>query len=255
MTIVQRILFIPHHYTDYRMWTGIPDLIQDRAEVTHFDQHERVPWPDPDAGFIAAVRRLSGDRPFDIVTAAGEAARFAFAVAENGLARGVVFLDPALDRHPDDAPDVDLTEVLAPYLSVIPVLLEGDADQLRDALMQVARDTAGPDAAASELQLFADIFTDHAGELFSDIKAIQAEAATGVQQPTPPWLDPPWIDRVGSLTIPVTAVIPPKGAAVGETITRRARQAELVTVSPGLVSVADPGQFAAVLLRMLDRVE
>ena len=103
-----RILFIPDQFTDYRMWSDIPDRIQGRAEVIHFDRHEQIPWtPAAGGGFLDAARRLAADGSFDIVAAAGQAARFGFAVAEAGLARGVVFFYPSLDRQltPIAAPD------------------------------------------------------------------------------------------------------------------------------------------------------
>src|ERR1700726_4286719 len=110
-----RILFVPDRFTDYRLWSDIPDWIQGRAEVIHFDQHEQMPWTGADGRFLAAVRRLAGAGVFDIVVAAGQAARFAFAIAEAGLARGLIFIYPWPDRLPDELPDTDLAEVLKPY--------------------------------------------------------------------------------------------------------------------------------------------
>lgn len=261
MTAMPRIMLIPDQYMDYRMWSGIPDRIQGRAEVIYFDQHGQIQWADSNGGFLAAVRRLSDGRPFDIVTAAGEAARFAFTVAAAGLAKGVVFLYPSPDRMLGEISDVDLTEALTPYLPFSPAVLEavqeGDAGQLRDALVHVVRDTTGPDADARGLQLLADMFTDHAGEFLSDLQAIQAAAVADPPPPTPPWLERPWIDRVGALTVPITAVVNSRQVAIGKAISRSAGQAEVVEAGPRLAATAipDPGQFSAVLLRMLDRLE
>ncbi|MGH3278203.1 MAG: hypothetical protein ACRDNW_03605 [Trebonia sp.] len=259
-------MFIPDKYMDYRMWSGIPDRVQGRAEVVYFDQHEQMQWTDTNSGFLDAVRRIYGDRTFDIVTAAGEAARFAFAVAEGGLAKGVVFLYPSPDRMLGELSDVDLMEALTPYLPFSPAILaavqEGDAGQLRDALVHVVREATGPDAEARGLQLVADMYTDHAGEFLSDLQAIQLQAiqAEAVADPPPsipPWLERPWIDRVATLTIPVTAVVNSRQVAIGEAISRSARQAEVVVAGPRLVSTAipDPDQLATVLLRMLDRLD
>lgn len=159
------ILFVPDQFTDYRMWSDIPDWIQGRAEVIHFDQHEQIPWADAGGGFLAAVRRLAGAGVLDIVVAAGQAARFAFAIAEAGLARGLIFIYPSPDCLLDEPPDVDLAEVLKPYLPVVAAVREGHIDRLRDVLVQVACDTAGPDAEPRELQRLIDMLTDHAGEL------------------------------------------------------------------------------------------
>jgi hypothetical protein len=85
------------------MWSDIPDRIQGRAQVVHFDRHEQVPWTAADGGFLSTARRLARDGTFDIAAAAGQAARFGFAVAKAGLARGVVFFYPSLDRVLDEA--------------------------------------------------------------------------------------------------------------------------------------------------------
>ena len=71
----------------------------------------------------------------------------------------------------------------------------------------------------------------------------------------PPWLDWPWSDRLAALTIPVTAVVAPHGAAIGEAITRRAEDAEIVVASPRLTPIAASSQSVEALLRMLDRLD
>jgi hypothetical protein len=248
-----RILFVPDQFTDYRMWSDIPDWIQGRAEVVHFDQHEQIPWADAGDGFLVAVRRLAGAGAFDIVVAAGQAARFAFAVAEAGLARGLVFIYPWPDCLPDEPPDVDLAEVLKPYLPAAAAVREGDIDRLRDVLAQVARDKAGPDAEPGELQQLTDMLTDHAGELLASLQATQAADAAGPSPPDPPWLERPWIDRLATLTVPVIAIVAPGSTALGELITRRARDAEIV-VADQLVPVALPRGSAEAIVRMLDRL-
>lgn len=260
MMTIPRVMFIPDKYMDYRMWSGLLDKVQGRAEVVYFDQREQIQWTDANDGFLAAVQRTFNDQAFDIVVGAGEGARFAFAVAERGLAKGVVFLYPSPDRVLGDIADADLTEAMIPYLPFSPALLEavqeGDAGQLRDALVNVVRDANQPDADARGLQLLADMYTDYAGEFLSDLQGAQADAVADPPAPIPPWLERPWIDRVTTLTIPVTAVINSRQVAIGEAISRSAKHAEVVVAGPrlALTAIPDPGQLAAVLLRMLDRL-
>jgi hypothetical protein len=251
------ILFIPDRFTDYRMWSDVPDLIRDRAEAIHFDQHEQIPWTAANEVFLDAVRGLAPDGSFDIVVAAGQAARFAFAAAEAGLARGVVFFYPSPDRELDevidDAGDSDPAEVMGPYLPVINALHEEEAGR-RDILLQVVRDTAGPDVQPEELERTISMISDHATEIFAELQATQASADADIVQPNPPWLERPWIDHLADLSIPVTAVVAPRGQAVGDAIAHRARDAEVVIANPGIAPVPESNQSAEALLRMLDRL-
>jgi hypothetical protein len=124
------ILFIPDRFTDYRMWSDVPDQIEQRAGAIHFDQHEQIPWTDLNGGFLKAARRLAGDRPFAAVAAAGQAARFGFAVAEAGLAQGLVLFHPFLNSMPDDV-EVDfsdLPDILEPGMDLVSLVHDPDPD-------------------------------------------------------------------------------------------------------------------------------
>lgn len=252
------ILLVPDRFADYRMWSDIPDRIQARAQVVHFDRHEQVPWTAPDGGFLTTARRLAHDGTFDIVAAAGQAARFGFAVAEAGLARGVVFFHPSVDRVLDEAvssmADIELTEVLGPYVPIVGAMQERDASRRRDILLRVARDTAGPDAASGELECIEGMIIDHAEEFFAYLRVTVDAAAAGPAQPAPPWLERPWIDRLADLPIPVTAVVAPRNRAIGDEIASRAADAEIIVASPRMAPVAEPGRSAGILARMLDRL-
>src|SRR5215831_2264900 len=105
-----RVLFIPDRYMDYRMWDDIPEHLEGRAEIDHFDQHEQMPWAEDNDVFVAASRRLSAGATWAVVAAVGQAARFGFAVAEAGLAQALVLFQPSFDRLPDEI-DVDLSGV------------------------------------------------------------------------------------------------------------------------------------------------
>jgi hypothetical protein len=253
-----RILFIPDRFTDYRMWSDIPDQIKDRADVIHFDQHEQIPWTAANGGFLDAARRLAAGGTFDIVVAAGQAARFGFAVAEAGLARSVVFFYPSLDSVLDevmaDLGDVDPAEVLGPYLPVADALREEDASRRRDILVQFVRETAGPDVESGELARVVGMISDHAAEFFAELEAARDAAAADLPQPDPPWLERPWIDRLAALTIPVLAVVAPRGAAIGKAITCRAEDAQIIVASPRLTPVAESNRSAQALIRVLDRL-
>jgi hypothetical protein len=36
-----RILFVPDRFSDYRMWSDIPDRLAGRVEAIHFEQHRQ----------------------------------------------------------------------------------------------------------------------------------------------------------------------------------------------------------------------
>jgi hypothetical protein len=253
-------LFIPDKYMDYRMWSDVPERIRGRAAVIHFDQYEQVPWTVADGGFLEAVRRLAIDGSFDVVAAAGQAARFAFAVAEAGLAKGLVFFYPSLDRVLDEVVSglngLDLDEEMDPYRPVISALHEPDPGRRRDILLRVVRETAGPDLEPAQLELAIAMASDHAEELFADLRVTETAVTAGLRQQDPPWLEQPWIDHVAELAIPITVVVGPRGLAIGEAVARRAVDVEVVVAegSPGLAPVAERIRSADALVRMLDRV-
>lgn len=264
-----RVLFIPDQYTDYRLWSDIPGRLQGRALVIHYDQHAQVPWSAVNGDFLDAARRLAGNGSFDIVIAAGQAARFAFALAEAGLAKGVVFFQPSLDSIPDDVdvtiPEDDLARMsddmdnlYQPFVDT--AFDEEDPERQREMFVALMRDAAQRDAARGidppEFELSIAMYGDHAREFFADMRAIKAAVGDGRPQPDPPWLESPWIDRLGELAIPVTAVVLPRNRSYGEAIARRARNAEIVEAegSAGLAPPADRAKGAEAVLRMLDRI-
>jgi hypothetical protein len=256
---IRSVLFIPDKFMDYRMWSDVPDRIRDRAEAIHFDQHARIPWTAANGGFLAAARRLAGDGRFDVVVAAGQAARFGFAVADAGLATGLVFFYPSLDRPLGEVvsgvvEDADPAETLGPYQPVVDALDEDDPGRRREVLLQAVRDTAGPGVDPAELDRAVAMMSDHAEEFFAELRAAQAAIACGQPSADPPWLKRPWIDHLAELTIPVTAVVAPDARAVGEAVALRAADAEIVVARPGLAPVAEPSRSAEALLRMLDRL-
>jgi hypothetical protein len=126
------VLFIPSRFCDYRLWSDIPDRLKGRALAIHCDQHD-LPWTAVDGEFLEAAGRLAPIGGFHIVAAHGEAARFAFALAEAGLGRGLVFFQPSLDSFPlpddvhvDWSALGDLDHVLDPYIPILSALDEPD---------------------------------------------------------------------------------------------------------------------------------
>lgn len=245
-----RVLFIPDRFMDYRMWGDLPDRIHDHAETVHVDQYLPIPWATADEGFVDQLRRLASDAGFDVVTGAGQAARFAFAVAAAGLARGLVLFYPTPDRMLDEADlsDFELTGTLDPYLPIVAALEEGDPSRSRDILLKVIRDTAQPGGEPEELERVLAMMSDHAEELFAHLRA------AAVQEPDAPWLERPWIDRLADLAVPVTAVVDPRGQALAAAIASRAPDAEIVVANPRMTPVTGPAQAAEILVRMLGRV-
>jgi hypothetical protein len=124
------ILFIPDQFGDYRLWSDIPDRLQGRAQAIHFDQHD-LPWMSANGEFLDEARQMAPGGAFHIVAANGGAARFGFALAEAGLARGLVLFQPSLDSLPDDVhldrpAEVAPDHVLDPYMPVLSALDEPD---------------------------------------------------------------------------------------------------------------------------------
>lgn len=242
------------------MWSDIPARLEGRCEAIHFEQHRQIPWTTgPTREFADTARALAAEGGFDIVVGAGQAARFAFALAEARLANGLVLFNPSLDCVPDDIKvDFsglgDLDHVLDPYLPLVEVLDDPDPARQRDIVLQVMRDTAGPDAEPAELELAKAMFSDHAEEFFADLRDTATAAADGRVPPDPPWLLRPWLDRLAELVVPVTAV----GAGrYGEAIARRAPDAEIVEVSGGgalLAPAESRARAAEALLRMIARI-
>jgi hypothetical protein len=252
------VLFIPDRFMDYRMWGEVPDLIRDRASVVHLDQCMHIPWPAPDEGFLDAVRGLAPREGFDVVAAAGQAARFGFAIASAGLSAGLMFFYPTPDRHLDEvtaaAPDPDPAEYVDPFLPLVNALEEEDAALRRDILIQVVRDTAGPGADPVELDRVLAMTRDHAEEIFASLAAAAEPADPHGEQGGPPWLRQPWLDQLPDLGVPVMAVIAPQVSTLGDVIARRAADAEIVIAEPRLTPVPNPATSVAALLRMLSRV-
>jgi len=252
---VPRVLFIPDRFTDYRMWSDIPDRLEGRAEIIHYDQHEQIPWTEANGGFVAAARRLSRDGSWHVVATAGQAARYGFALAAAGLARGLVFFGPSLDCIPDDV-RVDLSgmgEMLRPFQPIVSAVDEPDPGRRREILLGVMNDIAGEyDLEPGHLEVLRGMMSDHADEYFAYLQEIVPEA-DGHMLPDPPWLQRPWVDRLGELAVPVTVVDRP--GPVWETIARRARDAEIaVALGTGFAPADDRIRGADALLRMLDRI-
>jgi hypothetical protein len=253
------VLFIPDRFMDYRMWSDIPQRLRGRAQVTHFDQHAQIPWTAANGEFVQAAGRLAAGGSFPVVAAAGQAARFAFALAEAGMAKGLVFFGASLDCIPNDVhADLssagDLDHVLDPYLPMASAIDEPDPARRRDILLRVLRDTADSDAEPAQLALAAAMMSDHAEEFFTYLRASAAEAAGEHMPPDPPWVQRPWFDRLAELTVPVMAV----GAGLSaDAIAGRAPDAEIVAAAGGGVlpaPAAGRAQATEAILRMLNRL-
>ena len=257
---VPRILLIPDRITDYRMWSDVPDRMTGRAEVVHIDQHCDLPWWSADESFLDQVRQLSAGDGFQAAAAAGQAARFGFAVAEAGLANGLVLFHPSLDAILDDVP-VDLTdldEILIPYQPLAELARDPSADveRFRAIIPQLVRQTAPADIPHDQLQISIAIFCDHAPEWLAELQAAAEAANAESPAPDPPWIDRPWIDRADQLTCPVTTVVTPREIDIARAIARRVANAETVLAgaNPGLTTELERDKTARTILEHLDRM-
>lgn len=263
------ILFIPDQFADYRLWSDIPERLQGRAQAIHFDQHD-LPWTSGDGEFLEEARRLADGGTFHIVAANGSAARFGFAVAEAGLARGLVLFRPSLDSFPDDVhvewpAEVDPDHALDHFMRVLSALDDPDSGRRREILLQVVRATAGQHLEPDALELLLAMYSDHADEIFANLQAFAAEGEQaqaseppGADEPAelPPWLERPWIDRLADLNVPVTTVVSERGRVIAEAIARRAKDAEIVVAgaNAGLEPAEERARVADAILRMLGRI-
>jgi hypothetical protein len=262
------VLFIPDRFYDSRLWSDIPDRLQGRAQAIHFDQHD-LPWTSGNGEFLEAARRLAADGCFRIAAAHGQAARFAFALAEAGLAKGLVLFQPSLDSIPEDIhldwpAQVDLDHALDPFMPVLSALEEPEPARRREILLEAMRAIAEQDLEPAALELLLAMYSDHADEIFAWLQAAAAEGEQSqvtelpdAEEPVqiPPWLERPWIDRLPELTVPVTTVVSARGRVIAEAIARRAYDAEIVVAGAGagLEPAEDRARAADAILRMLDR--
>lgn len=254
------VLFIPDRFMDHRMWVDIPDRLHGHAEAIHFDQHADIPWTASNDEFLDAARHLAGDGGFDVVSAAGHAARFAFALADAGIAKGLVFFGPSIDTIPDDAQldiDIDPAQIGEMLTAIEPIVSavasQPDAGAQRDVLLKVLRATAEPGADPADIDLAGTMLGDHSEDFFAVLRSVAA-AAAGEPEPDPDWIKHPWINRLPGLSVPVTAV--GSGFSVAA-IAKRARDAEIIEAAGGgLLLAPEAGRVQATeaILRMLGRL-
>jgi len=266
---LRSILFIPDQFGDYRLWSDIPDRLRGRARAIHFDQND-LPWTSGNGEFLEEARLLAPGGTFHIVAANGRAARFGFALAEAGLARGLVLFQPSLDSFPDDVhlewpAEIDPDNALDRFMPVLSALDNPDPNRRREILLGAVRATAGQDLEPDALELLLAMYGDHADEIFANLQALRAEGEQaraseppGADQPVelPPWLERPWIDRLAELTVPVTTVVSERGRVIAEAIARRARDAEIVVAgaNAGLEPAEERARAADAIVRMLGRI-
>jgi hypothetical protein len=257
------VLFIPDRFTDYRLWSDIPTRIGGRAEVIHFDQHDPIPWAAASGEFVDTARGLAGGGRFHVVAAAGQADRFALALAEAGLARGLVLVHPPIPAEipaslrPDwsDPAVRQLIEEAAKSMAPLAEVIDDpDPSPKRDAFLASIREE-GRDLEPAVLELAMSMYGDHADEMFAWMQSLAASEEEG-DDPGRPAGGQAWLDYLAPVAVPVILVMPPLGMALGEACAERARDAEVVALRPGggLVPAEDRARAAEVILRMLDRV-
>jgi voltage-gated potassium channel Kch len=108
-----------------------------------------------------------------------------------------------------------------------------------------------------------EIAGDHAAEVRAELLDFErAEAAERYLPDDAQWLwrreRGRWLDQLGTLTLPVLAIVPGSERFVGETIGRIAKNLEtLVVTEQGIVppsTAAARDQVAAAIERLLDRI-
>ena len=224
------VLFIPESHYDYRIWTDIPSSLSDRCHVVHYDQH--APMSSAvvdDPVFLDTVRRLAPTSGFDAVITGGSAARLAFKVAVAGLARTVLFFQPAPDSHLEDAGatlSVEELEVAASRFSLIAeALSETTLGKRKELVVETWRQIYGPYLEAEDLELACRVIGDHAEDLLATSKEVTAAAEAGRDIP---WPSPPWVDRLDEIAMPMTVIMSKPANRTGQAIARRIGQGRLI---------------------------
>jgi len=264
---MQRVLLIPARFTDWRMWAGIPDRLAGRAAVSHLDQIISLPWAAaPDA--VVGLARSQAPGGWDVVVAAGQACPFAVALATAGLVCGLVLIQAEIpfDRIPEDVdlgPATPDPDAVAPYELLVGAMHAVTPEEWSMLLTQTIRQTAAPGLPDAELDLMLQIAGDHAAEVRAEL--LDFERAEAAERYLPDdaqrlWRRERgrWLDQLGTLTLPVLAIVPGSERFVGETIGRIAKSLErLVVTEQGIVppsTAAARDQVAAAIESLLDRV-
>jgi hypothetical protein len=260
---VPSVLFLPDQHYDHRIWADVPASLG--VDVVLYDQHEPMPWvgqPMPweqagDSAFNDAVRRLAPGDSFDVVVAAGEAARLAFSVASLGLAKTVALCQPAPDRWLDDPrPDVPESELIHAGDWMIPVvgaLQETDTERRRSLVIDAWRDRYGPHLTADDLELVLEVIGDHAEGILATTQRVAelAEAGVGVLLS-----EESWVERLGEIDVPIAVVVSRGAAWIGAALARRARHGQVITAAADtdLVWLQDRLTAVTTLRQLLTRV-
>jgi hypothetical protein len=256
------VLYLPDQHYDYRIWADVPARLGVRA--VHYDRHEPMPWagrPIPwqaaDPGFPDAVRRLVPGDSFDVVVAAGEAARLAFSVASLGLAQALALFQPAPDCYlADGMPELPESEIMHAadwFLPVMEAVDETDPARRRSLVIGAWQDRYGPHLSAADLGLTGQVIGDHVEELLATSKRVAHLADAGAGLPFP---ELPWVDRLGEIGVPVTVVVSQRAVRLGPAIARRARdgQSILAAADTELVWLEDRDTALTTLRQVLARV-
>lgn len=241
---MRRVLLIPARFTDHRMWGGIPGRLARGADVSHLDQLISLPWTDG-PGAVAGLARAAAPGGWDVAAAAGQACPLAVALAEAGLARALVLIQPEIpfDRIPDE---VDLGPAwpvdTAPrhYDELISELHDATAEQWSALLARTVRYTADPKALPDELDLAVQLAVDHAAAVRAELQAAEAAWTGERYQPAgapQPWRPErgAWLDQLAGLTAPVLTVLPRRDRYIIEAVPALCRDIPPVLTPAGIV--------------------
>jgi hypothetical protein len=262
-TRVRSVLFVPDRFMDHRIWSDIPDRIRSQADTIHFDQHHEMPWTETDNKFLGSARSLARGT-FDVVAAAGQADRLAFALAEAGLAHSLVLFQPFIPASaiPDGVrPDIsglDMDRIFEDaanaYNPLADAIRDPDISRRRDAMLNFVRNYAGVSLQPRELELAIGMAGDHAEELFGAVRTFQAADAEG-RAPEEPWAARPWLEHFASVTVPIALIVPIRAMPIAEGMVA-GRDIEVVTAEgmAGLASEDDRARGADTILRMLNQI-
>ncbi|HEX6521094.1 MAG TPA: hypothetical protein VF070_13970, partial [Streptosporangiaceae bacterium] len=206
--------------------------------------------------FLADIRQLVPGDASTVVVAAGEAAGFAVHAAISGFAGGLLLFQPAADHLPPEAmtdvPFEQLVQAAAPYTPLIDAWRETDAARRLQFVTGVWRDLYEGHLTAADFALVCQVIGEHIEDLLATIgkAAVAAEAVEPAPHP-----GPPWVDRLGEITVPVTVVMSRRGRSVGEALANRVPAGEFVgaNADTDLPWLEDRATAVSVLRRMLAR--
>jgi hypothetical protein len=249
-----QLLMISPRFADHRIWADIPARMPGNSEITYYEQRGQA--GDASAGLQIRELVPVSTGSFGTVVAAEDAARLAVGVALDGLADGVVLLQPSLDGIPEELGPTDfsgLEERAALFAPLLKGAGESDPAKWRALVEDVVNQAIGVRLGAADAALVREVMGDHAGEIQGELQRALAAHARGEQWQTAADPGQRWIDRIRELSVPVVIISNRSGYPAAEVLAARAPhgRAVLARGDAGIPWLEDRDATVGVLTGMI----